>query len=81
MSFYVIDYFMVKPNISDSLNFTFHDILKCEERRYKAYGKYLICTEMVPYLNMRMTQFVMRLTYNQPVQMNGLFFPIGAYVK
>ena len=57
-----------KPNISDSLNFTFHDILKCEERRYKAYGKYLICTEMVPYLNMRMTQFVMRLTYNQPVK-------------
>ena len=38
MSFYVIDYFMVKPNISGSLNISFHDILKCEERRYKAYG-------------------------------------------
>ena len=68
MSFYVIDYFMVKPNISGSLNFPFHDILKYEERRYKDYGKYLICTEMVPYLNRCVAQFAAYFTSNQPVK-------------
>ena len=34
---------------------------------------------MVPYLNMRMTQFVVRLTYNQPVNLGGLFVCLYNY--
>ena len=70
---------MLKSNISGSLNFPFHDILKYEERRYKAYGKYLICTEMVPYLNLCIARFAMHFTYNQPVNLGGLFVCLYNY--